>query len=221
MTGAEIAAAASWNNDGRGPPSPAGTPLASSLSVSLSGSFRNDPKAPVGIGSPLSRESQSPGSPTAPGRFNEAQLPRSKASGGPPKLQTVPLDQEGHPVAKIVEKLDPRRVTEHRRVGVCPIDATKQSWGMVWGQVISKGQTGRIGLEGDLHGYYNDTSRSMSHDVPLLRRSHSRLALHQSTLLHQSALTAKRRAQEPTASADAGTLAGALAEAAAGPRVVV
>jgi len=108
--------------------------------------------------------------------------------GIPPRLRAMP--QEG--LAKYVARLDPARITDHKKIAQCPIQGAQDSWSEVWRCLHrSPGHQDRAGLEKDLQGYFQTATWSMSHDVPLLQRSHSRYALHQSTRAHHNALAKK------------------------------
>lgn len=94
-----------------------------------------------------------------------------------PRIRAAPQEE----LAKYMAKLDPSRIQEHKKIMQDPIAGTQQSWGRLW-QYLHKSPDAkeRLEVEKELLQYYQKATKTVSHDVPLLERSHSRHALHKS-----------------------------------------
>jgi len=107
-----------------------------------------------------------------------------------PRLRAQPQEE----LAKYMAKLDPSRIQEHKKFRQeDPIAGTQQSWGRLWQTLHSSlDPKERFEMEKELLQYYQKASKSVSHDVPLLERSHSRHAIHRSVRAHSRALANPR-----------------------------
>mmetsp|Transcript_75595 Transcript_75595/g.130869 ORF Transcript_75595/g.130869 Transcript_75595/m.130869 type:complete len:1006 (-) Transcript_75595:39-3056(-) len=106
-----------------------------------------------------------------------------------PRLRAPPQEE----LAKYMAKLDPSRIQEHKRFAQDPVDGAQKSWGKLWDYLKkAPGQKDRVYIEKNLLSYFTMTTKSMSHDMPLLERSHSRHAIHKSVRAHTRALAQNR-----------------------------
>jgi Ca2+-binding EF-hand superfamily protein len=72
----------------------------------------------------------------------------------------------------------------------------QQSWNHVWRRLNkASSPEDRQRLEKDVQDYYQDAMMSLSHDVPLLDKAHSRYALHRKVGRHNAALEADKDKQ--------------------------
>lgn len=102
-----------------------------------------------------------------------------------PPIRTLPQEE----LAKYMARLDPSRVQEHKKIAQDPITGSQQSWGRLWKCLHgSPDAQERLEVEKELLQYYQKATKTASHDVPLLERSHSRHAAHRSAGAHRRAL---------------------------------
>lgn len=142
--------------------------------------------------------SSGPGNGQDHGGDSSGNVESQRCNGHPPRLRTVAvqdLKEYG-----IVEK-----PPETRRPGVRGVSAplaptdrcvndNQNSWGNLWRHFKKcSGQEDRMTLEKDLQAYYQTATWRLSHDVPLLKQSHSRFALHQNARAHYTMLEPESR----------------------------
>merc|ERR1719162_1827536 len=98
-------------------------------------------------------------------------------------------------------KLDPKttgssegRAQDHKKIAPDPITGNQQSWDRLW-NVFHKSPDckERYETEREILQYYQKAAKSISHDVPLLERSHSRHAVHRSVKAHTAALMSNKK----------------------------
>lgn len=106
-----------------------------------------------------------------------------------PRLRPHPQED----LAKYMAKIDPDRITEHKKFAQDPVDGAKQTWGQLWQCLHNTSDAKeRAELEKQLLMYFQGATGRMSHDMPFFERSHSRFAVHRSVRAHTKALAQNR-----------------------------
>lgn len=74
------------------------------------------------------------------------------------------------------------------------LNGNQDSWSHVWGRLNqASGHKDRQGLQKDIHSYFETATDSLSHDVPLLDKAHSRFAVHLEARKHASAMAKQKK----------------------------
>jgi len=148
-------------------------------SASGSSQKQDAPKAPTGAGDAAAAAAEEMDEVLNPG-----------AGVGVPRLRVQPQEE----LAKYMAKLDPSRIQEHKKFRQeDPVAGAQHSWHRLFQCVHNTNDPKeRYTIERELLQYYQKASKSVSHDVPLLERSHSRHAIHRSVRAHSRALAQNR-----------------------------
>jgi len=121
--------------------------------------------------------------------LHERRAGLSSQSGLQPRLRTFPHQELKNFVRVQTPSRGARPGTSTPSAPQLPshrtVNDNQQSWGSIWNHFKRcTGQEDRAGLEKDVQAYYQNATWRLSHDVPILKQSHSRFDLHRNARTH-------------------------------------